>query len=402
MNKIFRAKACGQLHLLETGEPIAHACSKQFDPSLHEEASVTRADNPVPLKIHSRIDPDEMAPAPDGLSSELRDPSYFRRSMNPVETSAKPTRVPQDQFKSMAASKDRFQLRRPQREYAHNPVCPIAQPSAVPSRELADNPVPKSLDECEVNDSASNPVEDTDARRCDILRMRHKSKNPHAGEVSCDQLERNEGHSYDQLLVKSLMALTPEKREALIQKQPKYGEILRRYPEALRGTKNYASNPVSSEVIAEAKAMKSQPVASPASVNATVPASEKVLHGPSKPKAEKEVTSKENEPWRSRRIPISQGMQFVLRMIPVQSRAYPYMARIKAERDKKVSLSMIDFALKDLEKMIPSFKGEDAKHAKALLHDLNLCRKSWKERATIVVDGMDRSMYPVDESKIPV
>lgn len=418
MNQIFRAPSCGKLHTIDDGMPVAHKCDVHFpEVDLVGNESVARAENPVePGRIQSRHEPDDVVPAPRAFAQEQQNPAYYRRKMNPVDVVEVGEEVDESPISSMAAAKERFQEDRPQLHYAPNPTpaCPVAQPSARPAR--ANNPLPRSLDECEVKSPGGrreNPVttttDDKQTRRCEILKVRHNNKFP-GEEISCEELERAEGPAFDALLARGLVALSPEKRAEMVEKNPDYARILKDQPSP--AAKQYASNPVATETMEKAKsaigtAPVEPPLAQPKSVAVqpqSVPAKGKVAAA--RKEAQKEpppaAAPSKNTAWRERRVPLPQAMQFVLNSLQVSSKSYPSLARLRTERARKVSLSMIDFALRDLEKFVPSLQGESLQNAKAVQNDLQLVRMSWRERATVVVDGTDDQSYPINESKIKI
>ncbi len=432
MNQIFRAPACGQLHLIESGEPVAHKCTVQHpEGDFLGTRSGDRADNPVSVnRVHSRREPDETVPAPQAFAEEQRRTEYYRRKMNPaaVSDNLQPDEdVDDGAISSMAAAKQHYQENRPQLRYAPNPApaCPVAQPSA---RPLKSNPLPKSLDECEVKSSGEvrreNPVstDDPKARRCEILQVRHANKFPGNERISCAELEQKEGPAYDLLLARGLASLTPERRAEMVAKNSDYARILRDYPNP---PPKYASNPVSSETIERAKSKAAPhvelPLAQPqnaatkdVSAKDISPKSASSKRAPStkatssdgkdtlKTSTPKAPTNapEQNQEWRARRIPVPQAMQFVLNLLQFSARDYPSLARLRTERASKVSLSMIDFAIKDAAKLAPLLRGDDMKNAKALLNDLKLVRSDWRNRATLVVDGTDSLGYQVNEMNI--
>jgi len=204
-------------------------------------------------------------------------------------------------------------------------------------------------------------------RRCEMLQARYRLKHQTTNAPSCRDLERTEGRAFDDMLRRNFANLRHEDQQRFLEEHPELNSIL---------SKRFASNPVPEEIA-------NSPHNAPPSFGAPTSA-----------------PSPTNETWRKRSLPMTDGMRTVLANLSIP-KEYPYLARLKKERNRRISLSMIDFALQDLSNWIPTEQNARL-FSVALTKDLRGLRARWSEFATIHNDGLDDAVYPVNEANVKV
>jgi hypothetical protein len=198
--------------------------------------------------------------------------------------------------------------------------------------------------------------------------VKHKTKDA----PSCSDLERTEGRAFDDMLRRNFAQLPPEARQKFLQEHPEMNSIL---------AKRFASNPVPEEI-------------------ADPPSNPSHNTPPSEGASPSGAPSSTNETWRRRALPMTEGMRSVLGILSIPS-GYRYLARLKKERNKRISLAMVDFALQDLSNWKPTDQ-EARRFSQALTKDLRGLRAQWKEFATFHDDGLDDAVYPINEATVKV